>query len=83
MLIMTYYEKIIFLTVTINALACFLFLYFNIKLQDNDKRYLNSFFTKLKRHISNRKRPVLARLPPLLGSSLEPAKKGKFELKSL
>ena len=52
MLIMTYYEKIIFLTVTINALACFLFLYFNIKLQDNDKRYLNSFFTKLKRHIS-------------------------------
>jgi len=52
MLIITYYETITFLTVTSNALACFLFLYFNIKLQDNDKRYLNSFFAKLKRHIS-------------------------------
>ena len=40
-------EKIIILTVRINELDWFLFLYFKTKLNENYTRFLISFFTKL------------------------------------
>ena len=40
-------EKIIILTVRINELDWFLFLYFKTKLKENHMRFLISFFTKL------------------------------------
>ena len=44
---MTYYQKIGFQTVRINALWMFIFLYFKTKLKENHMRFLISFFTKL------------------------------------
>ena len=40
-------KKIIILTVRINELDWFLFLYFKTKLKENHMRFLISFFTKL------------------------------------
>ena len=44
---MTNNKKIIILTVKINELDWFLFLYFKTKLNENYKRFLISFFNKL------------------------------------
>ena len=52
MYIITNYEKIIYITQTIVAQWCYLLLYFNLRLLDNELRYLNNLFTKLKLHIS-------------------------------
>ena len=49
---MTNNKKIIILTVRINELHWFLFLYFKTKLKENHMRFLISFFTKLYIHIS-------------------------------
>ena len=52
MYIMTKYEKIIYVTQTIFAQWSYLLLYFNLRLQDNELRYLNNLFTILYLHIS-------------------------------
>ena len=48
---MTNNKKIIILTVRINELHWFLFLYFKPKLKENHMRFLISFFTKLYTYI--------------------------------
>ena len=49
---MTNNKKIIILTVRINELHWFIFLYLKTKLKENHMRFLISFFTKLYIHIS-------------------------------
>ncbi len=46
MLFITFIFKNLFLTVRVNEEVGFIFLYFNIILQDNDMRYFKNLFTK-------------------------------------